>query len=65
MIKSKQGLRRRFNLDKSIEVLSSRLRKQVVPRMESLLVKIVARNIMVSVYWVPRVAMVVVMKDIR
>ena len=60
MIKSKLGLRRRFNLDKSIEVLSSRLRKQVVPRMASLLVKIVARNIMVSVYWEPRVALVLV-----
>ena len=41
-------------------MLSSRLRKEVVPRMTNLLVKIVARNNMVSVFWVPRVALVVV-----
>ena len=33
----------------------------VVPRMASLLDQIVARNIIVSVYWVPRVYLVVVM----
>ena len=37
-----------------------KLTKEVVPRIESLLVQIVARNIIVSFYWVPRVALVVV-----
>ena len=46
-------------------MLSSRLRKEVVPRTASLLVKIVARNVMVSVYWVSGVAFVVVGKDTR
>ena len=60
MIKSKLGLIRRFNLKENLGVLSSRLSKEVVRMMASLLVKIVARNIMVSVYWVPEVALVVV-----
>ena len=60
MIKSKLGLRRRFNRKNNLGVLSSRLRKEVVQRMASLLVQIVERNIMVSVYWAPRVALVVV-----
>ena len=41
-------------------MLSSRLRKEVVPRMASLLVQNGARNIRVSVYWVQGVALVVV-----
>ena len=65
MIKSKLGLRRRFNLKENLIVLSSRLRKEVVPRMASLLVQIVARNIIVSVFWVPGVALVVLSKDTR
>ena len=56
----KLGLRRRFNPKENLGVLSSRLRKEVVPTMASLLVQIVAKNIMVSVYWVPGVALVVV-----
>ena len=60
MIKSKLGLRRRFNLKDNLGVLSSRLRREVVPRMASLLVQIVATNIMVSFYWVPGVALIVV-----
>ena len=53
MINSKLVLRRRFNPKENLGVISSRLRKKIVPRMTSLLVHIVARNIMVSVYWVP------------
>ena len=52
MINMKLGLKKRFNLKENLGVLSSRLRREVVPRMASLLVQIVARNIMVSVYWV-------------
>ena len=52
MIKSKLRLRRRFNLKKNLGVLRSRLREYVVPRMARLLVQIVPRNIMVSVYWI-------------
>ena len=65
MIKSKLGLGRRFNLKENLGVLSSRLRKEVVPRMGSLLVQSVARNIMLSVYWVPGVALVVVKMGIK
>ena len=61
----KLGLRRRFNPKENLGVLSSRLRKEVVPTMASLLVQIVARNIMVSVYWVPGVALVVVRKGTK
>ena len=60
MINMKLGLKKRFNLKENLGVLSSRLRKAVVPRMASLLVKILARNIMVSVYLVPGIAFVVV-----
>ena len=60
MIKGKVGLRRRFNTKENLGLLSSRLRKEVVPRMAILLVQIVARNILVSVYWVPGVTLVVV-----
>ena len=65
MIKSKLGLRRTFNPKENLGVVCSRLRKEVVPRMASLLVQIVTRSIMVSVYWVPGVVLVVVRKDIR
>ena len=65
MIKSKLRLRRRFNLKKNLGVLSPRLRKEVVPRMSSLLVPNVARNIIVSLFWVPGVSLVVVRKDTR
>ena len=54
----KLGLRRRFNPKENLGVLSSRLRKAGVQRMASLLVQIVARKIMVSVYWVPGVSLV-------
>ena len=60
MINMKLGLKKRFNLKENLGVLSSRLTKEVVPRMASLLVQIVARNIMLSVYWVPGVALLVV-----
>ena len=60
MINMKLGLKKRFNLKENLGVLSSRLRKEVVQKMASLLVKIVARNIMVSVYWVPGVSLAVV-----
>ena len=60
VIKSKLGSRRRFNLNENLGVLSSRLRKEVVRRMASLLVQIVERNIMVTVYWVTGVSLVVV-----
>ena len=46
-------------------VLRLCLRKVVVPRMESLLVQIVEKNIMVSVYCVPGIALVVVMIDTK
>ena len=59
MIKTKQGLRRRFNLKDNLGVLSSKFKKEVVPRMESLLAPNEERNIMVSVNWVPGVALVV------
>ena len=65
MIKGKVGLRRRFNTKENLGLLSSRLRKEVVPRMESLLVQIVARKIMVSVYCVPAIYLVVVRKDLK
>ena len=57
-----QGLRRRFNLKENVRVLISWLRKAIVPRMASLLVQIVSRNIMVSVSRVPGVAFVLVRK---
>ena len=60
LIRSKLGLRRRFNLNENLGVLNSRLRNEVVPRIASILVQNVERNIMVSVYWVPGVALVVV-----
>ena len=60
MIKGKVGLRRRFNTKENLGLLSSRLRKEVVRRMASLLVQIVERNIMVTVYWVTGVSLVVV-----
>ena len=41
-------------------MLISRLRKEVVPRMASLLGQIVPRNIMASVYWVPGVSLLMV-----
>ena len=41
-------------------MLSSRMRKKVVPRMAILLVQIYARKIMVCVYWVPGGTLVVV-----
>ena len=59
-IKSKLGLRRKFNTKNNLGVLISKLRKEVVTRMTNLLVQIVARNIMLSVYWVPGVALLVV-----
>ena len=59
-MKSKLGLRRKFNTKNNLGVLISKLRKEVVTRMTNLLVQIVARNTMVSVYWVPGVALVVV-----
>ena len=49
----------------NLGVLCSRLRKEVVPRMASLLVPNVARNIMVSVYWVPGVSSVLVSKGTK
>ena len=65
MIKSKLGLRRRFNRKNNLGVLSSRLRKEVVQRMASLLVQIVAKNVMESVYWVPGGSFVVVKMDTK
>ena len=60
VINIKLRSRIRFNLKENLGVLSSRLRKEVVPRMAILLVQIVARNIMESVYCVQGVALVVV-----
>ena len=50
---SKTGLKFKNNRG----VLSSRLRKKVVPNMEKLHVPLLVRNIMVSIYWVPGVAL--------
>ena len=65
MINSKLGLTRRFNLKDNLEVLSSRLKKVVVPNIASLLVQIVAKNVMESVYWVPGGSFVVVKMDTK
>ena len=55
---SKRGLKLRMD-----HVLRYSWRKVVVFKMSNLHVSLVARNINVSGYWVPRVAMVVVRKD--
>ena len=60
LIKGNLGPKRGLRLNKNLGVLSSRLRKEVVLKMANLHVSLVARNIMVSVYWVPGVASVVV-----
>ena len=60
MIKRKLCLRRGFKLKDNLGVLSSKFKKEVVPRMESLLAPNEERNIMVSVNWVPGVALIVV-----
>ena len=65
VIKSKQGLRNGLKLKKNLGVLSSTFRKEVVPRMARLLVPRMARNIIMSVYWVPTAYLVVVRNDIR
>ena len=58
------GLRRGPKVKKNLRVFRLNWREEVVLKMSNLHVSLVARNIMVSVYWVSRVAMVVIRKDI-
>ena len=50
---------------KNLTVLRFNWREEVLLIMSSLHVSLVARNIMVSVYWVPKVSMVEVRRDTR
>ena len=65
MTNIKLGLRRGIKLKKKLRVLRLNWRKEVVLKRTNLLVPNVARNIMISVCWVPGVALIVVRKDTR
>ena len=65
MIKGNLGLRRGHKFMKNLTVLRFNWREEVLLIMSSLHVSLVERNIMLSVYWVPGVAMVVLRKDIK
>ena len=65
MIKGNLYLRRGTKVKKNLRMLTLNWREEVVLKMSNLDVSLVARNIMVTVYWVSGVTMVVVRKDIR
>ena len=65
MIKTKLGLTRGLKCKMNLRLLRWSWRKEVVPKRSNLLLLIVVRNIMVSVYWVRGVSLVVVRNDRR